>query len=59
MNHQDRNKPPEVDPARRELLIAGALSATAAALPGGAAAQTPAAPGLAAFFPPDAGAAPY
>jgi xanthine dehydrogenase YagT iron-sulfur-binding subunit len=41
MDHQDRNKPPEVDPARRELLIAGALSATAAALPGAAGAQTP------------------
>jgi xanthine dehydrogenase YagT iron-sulfur-binding subunit len=41
MDHQNRNKPPEVDPARRELLIAGALSATAAALPGAAGAQTP------------------
>jgi xanthine dehydrogenase YagT iron-sulfur-binding subunit len=41
MDQHNRNKPPEVDPARRELLIAGALSATAAALPGAAGAQTP------------------
>jgi xanthine dehydrogenase YagT iron-sulfur-binding subunit len=41
MDHQNRNNPPDIDPARRELLIAGALTATAAALPGAACAQTP------------------
>jgi xanthine dehydrogenase YagT iron-sulfur-binding subunit len=41
MDHQDRKNTPDIDPARRELLIAGALSATAAALPGAAGAQTP------------------
>jgi xanthine dehydrogenase YagT iron-sulfur-binding subunit len=35
----------DIDTARRELLIAGALSATAAALPGAAAAQAPGASG--------------
>jgi xanthine dehydrogenase YagT iron-sulfur-binding subunit len=35
------DKPPDIDAARRELLIAGALSATAAALPGAANAQAP------------------
>ena len=34
----------DIDTARRELLIAGALTATAAALPGAAGAQTPGAP---------------
>jgi xanthine dehydrogenase YagT iron-sulfur-binding subunit len=39
--NQTRDNPPDIDTARRELLIAGALSATAAALPGAANAQTP------------------
>jgi xanthine dehydrogenase YagT iron-sulfur-binding subunit len=38
---QASDNPPAIDTARRELLIAGALSATAAALPGAANAQTP------------------
>jgi len=41
MDDQRRDGGPDIDTARRELLIAGALSATAAALPGAAAAQTP------------------
>ncbi len=43
MNEHCRDHRPDIDTARRELLIAGALSATAAALPAGAAAQTPSA----------------
>jgi xanthine dehydrogenase YagT iron-sulfur-binding subunit len=41
MDQHSRNSPADIDPARRELLIAGALTATAAALPGAAGAQTP------------------
>jgi xanthine dehydrogenase YagT iron-sulfur-binding subunit len=41
MDDQARDVRPDVDTARRELLIAGALSATAAALPGAASAQAP------------------
>jgi xanthine dehydrogenase YagT iron-sulfur-binding subunit len=41
LNNDTSSIPPEIDSARRELLIAGALSATAAALPAGACAQTP------------------
>ena len=43
MNEHFRDDSAGIDSGRRELLIAGALSATAAALPGGAAARTPAA----------------
>jgi len=43
MNEHTRIEGAGIDSGRRELLIAGALSATAAALPGGAAAQAPAA----------------
>jgi xanthine dehydrogenase YagT iron-sulfur-binding subunit len=46
-DHLNKDAPdvaPDVNTARRELLIAGALSATAAALPGAAAAQAPGAP---------------
>jgi xanthine dehydrogenase YagT iron-sulfur-binding subunit len=45
MTQHCRDDRPDIDTARRELLIAGALSATAAALPGAAAAQTPGATG--------------
>jgi xanthine dehydrogenase YagT iron-sulfur-binding subunit len=41
MTQHCRDDRPDIDTARRELLIAGALTATAAALPAGAAAQTP------------------
>jgi xanthine dehydrogenase YagT iron-sulfur-binding subunit len=41
MNEHVRIEGAGIDSGRRELLIAGALSATAAALPGGAAAQAP------------------
>lgn len=41
MTEHFRDDSAGIDNARRELLIAGALSATAAALPGAAAAQTP------------------
>jgi xanthine dehydrogenase YagT iron-sulfur-binding subunit len=41
MTDHTRDDRPDIDTARRELLIAGALSATAAALPGAASAQTP------------------
>jgi xanthine dehydrogenase YagT iron-sulfur-binding subunit len=41
MIEHTRENTPDIDTARRELLIAGALSATAAALPGAATAQTP------------------
>jgi xanthine dehydrogenase YagT iron-sulfur-binding subunit len=41
MDDQRSKDRPDIDTARRELLIAGALSAGAAALPGAAAAQTP------------------
>jgi xanthine dehydrogenase YagT iron-sulfur-binding subunit len=41
MDEHIKDGAPGIDTARRELLIAGALSATAAALPGAAQAQTP------------------
>jgi xanthine dehydrogenase YagT iron-sulfur-binding subunit len=41
MTEHSRDGCPDIDTTRRELLIAGALSATAAALPGAANAQTP------------------
>jgi xanthine dehydrogenase YagT iron-sulfur-binding subunit len=41
MDDQLKTEVPDIDTARRELLIAGALSATAAALPCAAGAQTP------------------
>jgi xanthine dehydrogenase YagT iron-sulfur-binding subunit len=41
LNNDTSSIPPEIDSTRRELLIAGALSATAAALPAGVSAQTP------------------
>jgi xanthine dehydrogenase YagT iron-sulfur-binding subunit len=41
MDDHTKDDRPDIDTARRELLIAGALSATAAALPGAASAQTP------------------
>jgi xanthine dehydrogenase YagT iron-sulfur-binding subunit len=41
MDDHSKDDAPGIDGARRELLIAGALSATAAALPGAAQAQTP------------------
>jgi xanthine dehydrogenase YagT iron-sulfur-binding subunit len=41
MDHDNRPEASGIDSARRELLIAGALSATAAALPGAACAQAP------------------
>jgi xanthine dehydrogenase YagT iron-sulfur-binding subunit len=44
LNKEAPDAAPDVNTARRELLIAGALSATAAALPGAAAAQAPGAP---------------
>jgi xanthine dehydrogenase YagT iron-sulfur-binding subunit len=41
MDQKTRNDAPDIDATRRGLLIAGALSAGAAALPGAAAGQTP------------------
>lgn len=52
MDHQNSPAAPGIDTARRELLISGALSVTAAALPGSAGAQTPGAnPPLSASTP--------